>query len=281
MSDTDKKKEPTWVVMPFIDLWYEFTQQAAVDVLGQTAPRRLLLVDNGSGELDRVAADAWLQARGSWNKRDAMIWHHDPPLPTLDATWNRALEAAWEAGAERALVVNNDVRLPATTLEHLERAMAETGALFVSAVNVGEDGFGEHGRDGWSHPYPDTHPGVRGGPDYSCFLISKECHQRFPFDPQFTYCGDLDHHRRIMLAGEGKRIFGVCVPYLHYASRTIRKHPRLALVGDEHRRLYAEKWGGPVNQEVFTEPYNSGSPIVADVAKPRTTPELQRACQEG
>lgn len=269
-----------WVVMPFIDLWNEFTLQAATDVLTQTAPCRLLLVDNGSGQEDRDAAARWVELHHSGSDltstidRRVMLWHHSPPPPTLDITWNRALEAAWEAGAERALVVNNDVRLPRTTLEHLERAMTETGALFVSAVNVGEDSWLL--LDGDKIAVPDF--ASRGGPDYSCFLISREGHQRFPFDPQFTYCGDLDHHRRIMLAGEGKRIFSVCVPYLHFASRTVVRHPRLALAAEEHRRRYAEKWGGPVNEEVFTEPYNNGSPIVADVAKPRTTPELQRAC---
>lgn len=275
MSD---KKEPTWVVMPFIDLWSEFTLQAAVDVLAQTSPCRLLLVDNGSGQADRAAADAWLQSRGSWVDHRALIWHHDPPLPTLDATWNRALEAAWEAGAERALVVNNDVRLPRTTLEHLLRAMDETHALFVSAVNVGEPpgAVATWMQDDYEFPSMSS----RGGPDYSCFLISKECHQRFPFDPKFTYCGDLDHHRRMMLAGEGKRIFGVCVPYLHYASRTINRHPRLAAMADEHRERYREKWGGRVNEETYTVPYGTGQQGFIP-PPPVTTPELQRACLEG
>lgn len=278
---SDKKKEPTWVVMPFIDLWHEFTLQAAVDVLSQTAPCRLLLVDNGSGEEDRRAADEWLQSRGSWDDHRALIWHHDPPLPTLDATWNRALEAAWEAGAERALVVNNDVRLPPELLALLEQAMTETGALFVSAVNVGEEGFGKWKREHVQGNELKIDWGSRGGPDYSCFLISKECHQRFPFDPQFTYCGDLDHHRRLMLAGEGKRIFGVCVPYLHFASRTVVRHPKLALAADEHRRLYREKWGGDVNQERWASPYGQGAVRGEGLDAHVTTPELQRACLEG
>jgi hypothetical protein len=282
--------EPTWVVMPFVDLFHEFTLQAACDVLAQTSSCRLLLIDNGSGDRDRRAAGEWVRlhhegAGGDASRRKLLLWHHAPPLPTLDATWNRALEAAWEAGAERALVVNNDVRLHRQTLELLERAMDDTGALFVSAVNVGEkfqEGAEEVAPADWAS---------RGGPDYSCFLISRECHEKFPFDPQFTWAGDLDHHRRVMLAGEGKRIFSVCVPYLHFASRTMNKseeaQKRYGRLADEHRALYREKWGGGVNEERWLVPYGGG-PETVKLAEaepnpfgPVTTPELQRACLEG
>jgi hypothetical protein len=264
-----KMPEKTWVIMPFVDLWYAYTLHAAVDVLTQTSPCRLLLVDNGSGEGDAAAADDWLDIRGSWVDHTAMIWHHKPAL-TLSAAWNAALRAAWAAGCDRALVVNNDIRLHAHTLELLHNAMDETGGLFVSAVNVAERFDAKARLD----PIDFS---SRGGPDYSCFLISKECHNRFPFDEQFTYCNDLDHHRRIMLEGEGKRIFSVCVPYLHYASRTINSHPELARQADRHRELYREKWGGPVNEERWLQPY-AHVDVTAGDGPPVTTPELQRAC---
>lgn len=281
----------TWVVMPFVDLWEEFTRAAAGDVLGQTAPTRLLLVSNGSiGET--VAAQRWLAERGSHLDRSAMLWYFAPML-TLSQVWNRALEMVWKGGGERALVVNNDLRLPRQLLEHLHRAMDETGALFTSAINVMD--ASRFGKGDWASnaeewvggelPFPDL--SSRGGPDYSCFLISRECHERFPFDDRFTYCNDLDHHRRVMLAGEGRRIFSVCVPYLHFASQTIRRRPELAKVADQHRAIYAEKWGGGVNAETFLEPYTEPSRVVRDdwaygrVAKPPvTTPELQQRVHE-
>lgn len=267
-------REKPWVIMPFVDLWYAYTLKAAGDVLTQTAPCRLLLVDNGSGVADAQEADAWLAVRGSWVDHQALIWHHNPPL-TLSASWNAALRAAWAAGAERALVVNNDVRLHRRTLELLLRAMDDTGALFVSAVNVGEAFTGTD--TDLDLPNWDS----RGGPDYSCFLISREGHQTYPFDEQFTYCNDLDHHRRMMLSGDGRRIFSVCVPYLHYASKTINRHPEFVKVAELHRELYAKKWGGPVNEEKWVMAYEPVDPLVdlwATTGKPITTPELQRAC---
>ncbi len=148
------------------------------------------------------------------------------------------------------LVPNNDVRLHPQTLRLLLQAIHNYGnALFVSAVNAGRA----------TEPY-EWDLASRGGPDYSCFLISKECFEKYPFDPELTYCSDLDHHRRILLAGEGDRIFSVNVPYHHLASQTIKTLPEeKARVyreqADAHRAYYSRKWGGGCNAETFAEPF--------------------------
>ena len=123
-----------------------------------------------------------------------------------------------------------------------------------------------------------------GGPDFSCFLISRACHERFPFDQHFipAYCEDVDLHRRILLADEGRRIYSINVPFLHYGSGTLktvdvktreRIERQTATIARAH---YEKKWGGPVNAERFTVPFGGGF-SEPDAADHVTTPELQEA----
>lgn len=246
-----------WVIMPIIDL-LEMTLQAIRDCLDQRLEEgtltRVLVISNGSTDVTRLALEELQEA----SAMRVLVWHHDPPLWTLNATWNRALEFCWEAGAEEALVVNNDVRLHPTTYAALSDVLFRRHALFVSAVGVTEDQF--FGQNPAAAPPIEDLLKDRGGPDYSCFLISKACHRRFPFDPAFTYYGDNDHHYRLKLAGEGGRIFGVNVPYLHYGSKTINRSPeaaaKYAKVFDAHQALYLKKWGGLGGREEFLTPYN-------------------------
>lgn len=272
-----QEREPIFVVMPFVDLWDEYTRQAAEDALAQSVPTRLILVSNGSRDEEKMKALEWMAARPQPGRTE--IWHYRPAL-TLSEVWNAALKGVFSGGADRVLVVNNDLRLPGQLLEHLSAAMDETKALFVSAVNVqhpdGKFARGEAAVDAdeWVRcKFMKPELTSRGGPDYSCFLISRECWERYPFDSQFTYCNDLSHHRRIMLGGEGDRIFGIAVPYLHFASKTVQAHPELHTIANSHRKLYAEMWGGPVNEEKWNSPYAGAPPRDGACT---TTPDLQR-----
>jgi len=174
-------------------------------------------------------------------------------------------------------VINNDVRLHAQTMDTLRVARAVTKALFVSAVGVTAEQFDPNA------PVPISVAArtfaARGGPDFSCFLISKTGHERFPFDEAFVpaFCEDLDMHRRYMLEGEGDRIFSINLPFHHvgHGSQTLKSmdpdrraaHERLIQV----RRAYDfSAWGGQLNQERYT--------IKHDPARAQdgvTTPELQ------
>jgi hypothetical protein len=261
--------ETLYAIVPFIDL-PQITTQAIDDLLAQEGVRvRVLGISNGSGGDTRKELEA-RQREHSWGDRVFFWWHH-PPLPTLDASWNAGLEFVWAAGGERALVVNNDVRLHKVTAGLLLKASEVPDAdgklpLFVSAVGV---------RPALPEPYAfDLF--MKGGPDFSCFVISKECHEKYPFDENFTYVGDLDLHRRIMLGGDGDRIFSVNVPYLHYGSQTIErsspeKQAQIKATADLHRQIYAKKWAGGANEETALTPY--GEPVHGGVCT--TTPDLQ------
>jgi len=268
-----------WILMP-IAAHPEYTRAAIADCLAQTIPTRLLLINQGVDdlfreELERIAEEA---------DDRIVLWHHQPPLPSLAATWNRALTFVWEAGGTEALVVNNDVRLRPDTVEILSLCLGEGRQLFVSAVGVAPEQFDPAAPLQMAIINGDGEACAleKGGPDFSCFLISRACHDRFQFDEGFVpaFCEDLDYHRRLMLAGEGHRIFSVNLPYLHYGSATLKtvepdQRARIErAIEQQSRAYYQRKWGGPVNAETFVLPFHQAED--RDIS----TPALQRMIQE-
>jgi hypothetical protein len=247
--------EKLYCIIPYIDL-PEMTAQAVDDVLAQEGVRtEVLLISNGSSADSRSQIEARQRGSREWQSR-VHTWFHHPPLLTLNATWNAALDFCWAAGADVAWVVNNDVRLHPSTAANLLKVFAEheSKPFFVSAVGV---------RPALPEPY-EFSLSMRGGPDFSCYLISKECHEKYRLDENFTYAGDCDLHRQIMLGGDAARIFSVNVPYLHLGSQTINRaspelQARLRAASDFHHKVYAQKWGGDVNQERFRVPYDEVS----------------------
>lgn len=281
---------PLRIIMPYLDnpAW---TRQALDDCLAQTLDTQILLIDNGSQSEARALGDAYaLTTNGR-----VLVWHHSPPFPALAAVWNRALRWAWESGAEEALVVNNDVRLAPWTYRLLSEVLRDTQAFMVTAVSVTEPQFNAYITGGevvaeaalgqvTDARQDGTHTGYPcGGPDFSCFLLTKEGHTRYPFDEGFVpaYCEDLDLHRRMMLGGDGHRIFGVNLPFLHYGSGTLkgvsneRREQLDRLITQGSRVHYQQKWGGPPNAETFLSPFGRQEPLDAPVGTPLTTPELQ------
>lgn len=270
---------PVWIVMPILGA-RQYTITAIADCLAQSVPVKILLINQGvdddfRDELERIAEE--------YDDR-ILLWSHQPPLPSLSATWNRVLDFVWEVGGTEALVVNNDVRLHPGTVSGLQEVLTGVGALFVSAVGVTAEQFAEiQGKT------LQVNSAARGGPDFSCFLISQSCHLAFRFDEGFipAVCEDLDYHRRIMLAGHAKDIFSVNLPYLHYASATLKTAtPEVRArieqaIANGARKHYLAKWGGPVNEERFFTPYDDPMSAAEDdrfYGWPRehaTTPYLQ------
>jgi hypothetical protein len=261
----------SWIVMPVV-AHPTYTEAAIADCLAQAGSPNLLVINQGvetsfRTRLERIAED----------EPRLFVWSHQPPLPSLAATWNRALEFCWTCGAEEALVVNNDVRLAPNTLQLLTEELRRSHARVVTGVGVGKEQFepGQLLLEGAG--------GEKGGPDFSCFLISRAGHWRYPFDERFipAYCEDLDLHRRMLLEGQGDKIYSINVPFLHHRSTTlltVTKERRAVIeqqVAAIARAYYAEKWGGPVNAERWRVPFSAASED-----EHCTTPELQRAVEE-
>lgn len=236
-----------WIIMPYIDV-LTMTARAIDDCLAQTIGRvQVLAIDNGSQELYARADHA------------VHFWRHAPPLPSLSATWNLALRTIWEAGGDYALVVNNDVRLHPQLYEALRETQQETRAWFVSACNIAPRTPDPSPILPWDGAFLES----RGGPDFSCFLITRECHKWFQFDEGFipAYHEDNDYHRRLILAGFGEKIFSVPVPYLHYGSATCTRSAEVRAAWGERfkgsQAYYREKWGGMPHKETYVTPFNT------------------------
>lgn len=276
---TDDTRNTTWVIMPVLSA-PDLTEAAISDVLAQSMPTRLLIVNQGVDDQFRDRLERIAEAYPG----QVLLWSHMPPLPSLAATWNRALDCVWEAGGTEALVVNNDVRLHRRTLEHLLDVQRATEAFFVTAVGVTEAQFNEVTAGEYFEASLRHDDIQKGGPDFSCFVIAKACHDVWRFDenciPAFTE--DLDYHRRLMLAGCGQLIFSVNMPYLHYASQTLKTiDPKVAArinaeISAVSRAHYRAKWGGDVNAETFYTPFGRDDADVPAGVYPGgpTTPAL-------
>lgn len=277
MTDTP----PLWAIVPTIDL-VDLTLQTVEDLLAQSTPVRVLLVDQGSSEPsnDAFRACAEQSAGRVW------LWSFTPPLPSLSAVWNAALRFVWAQGHAEALVVNSDVRLHRETACVLRGARLGYDALFVTAVGVGADQFDPEVQYDANAFTPQDTPVSVGGPDFSCYLITSRGHWKYPFDEGFipAYGEDCDLHRRYMLGGDGARIFSVNLPFHHIrgGSRTVNQSPE-ARARFEHLRgigaaHYVAKWGGAPNQERFLTPYGKLGVHGFDGV---TNPELQARVQAG
>ena len=262
-----------WVVMPVMG-GEALTDAAISDVLAQSIPTRLLIIAQG-------VHWAWrqhLQQVAEESDGRVLIWWHDPPLPSLSASWNRALRFVWSTGAEEALVINNDTRIDEETCGLLRSFQKDTEALFLSAVGVTGEQFAV-----WDRTMP-ADGGDRGGPDFSCFLITKEGHEKYPFDENFipAYGEDCSCHREYMLGGDGDRIFSINLPFHHvdHGSGTLKSMTPEARAKHERkiggsREYYKRKWGpGGINHETFTIPFDPTS-----AQEGVTNPELQRLIQ--
>lgn len=288
----------SWIIVPTTNLW-DYLKPALEDMLAQTVTPKVLVINNASTSEIRQKLEEWAE-----REPRLLLWNHEPPLMSLSAQWNAALDMVWAAGGEEALVANNDLKMSPQTYEVLRTVLVRTGALFVSAVGVTPDQYNPTVVTGdllmgagieWdSTPFEITSVEriKKGGPDFSCFLISRQCHQQFRFDEAIIplFAEDLDFHRRLMLAGLGEKIFSVNLPYLHFASRTLKGMDPVARAQLEQRitlgarAYYARKWG-PVNQETFLTPfgYMEGEILLPggaawtppDACGHVTTPELQ------
>jgi hypothetical protein len=270
-----------WSIIPYLNR-FDLSAAACLDALTQGPEHRVLLIDKSQDpEIQRQSRQF-----ASFHHPRVLLWVQDPPLTSLSATWNQALDFAWETGGTEALVLNNDVRLSETNYYLLSEIMREEGALFVTATGVTEPQFRDVLERGQSIRDLDGRL-MKGGPGFSNFLISRECHAKYRFDEALipAFCEDVDYHRRMMLGGDGQRIFGTNVVYLHIGGQTAssmspEQQESLRLRVDAGSRAhYLRKWGGPVNEEKFWVPFSVGATApfelrLDDNVAPMTTPEL-------
>ena len=225
------------VVMPFLGQ-HQLTETALGDALQQLSGHAdVLLINTG-------AADFPLPP----NHR-VRLWHWDPSPPALSTVWNMALDYAWQSGYPDCMIWNNDVRVGSWIYSQLREYSQQLGLWFASPVNCRDTD-----PEAWNTSVPLGES--RGGQDFSCFLMRPELHRRYRFDQRFqpAYFEDNDYVRRCWLGGDGGRLAGLPLPYLHLGSQTIagmsdEARSRFQRRFEACRETYRQKWGGLPHEE--------------------------------
>jgi hypothetical protein len=189
---------------------------------------RLLVIDNSS-------SDGTHEYLRSLHPRVVVIKRGIPV--GVARAWNLGLRWVWDEGVRHALVVNNDVELLPLTYYYL----LKHGGLFVTSVGMGDP-------EKLVEQFPNLDK-IRPHPDFSCYLIRKECWEKVgEFDENFHigFCEDWDYHVRMHQAG----IEAVCIdyPFLHWASQTVKlcsleERERITVAAALNRLYFRQKWG--------------------------------------
>lgn len=177
-----------------------------------------------------------------------------PRTAGVSKVWNLGLHYLFDAEkADAVLVVNSDVELRPDTL----RLLLEDGSPFVTAVGSSTAGT----------QYPGGTPTMarRPHPDFSCFLIRRECWERVGrFDETMSiYCSDGDYHLRMHRLGI--TACSIDLPFLHYASGTLKQaddaeRDRIMEQADADRRAFEQKWGVSMGTAAYYELFGTTSP---------------------
>lgn len=218
-----------WVICP-IHNGLSMTKALIPDLLAQNiGDVEVLFLLNGAVD----GSAEYIRSLG--NRRLHVV--NVPPPHGVSRAWNHGLSWCFESGAKYVLVVNNDIRMRPDTY----RLLVEDGGAFVTAI-------GSDDPESVAQLVLPTAP-KRPHPDFSCYLIRKECWDRVgQFDEGFIggYCEDWDYHCRMHQAG----ITAECLdlPFYHIASGTLKdcdedEQDRIREQAAHNREYFHRKWG--------------------------------------
>ena len=189
----------------------ELTKRCIASVERQDIPTELMVIDNDSTDGTRE----WLRESG--------IEHISYPQNRgVSVGWNDGLHILFAKGAEHVLVIGNDTFLTAP----FYRLLLGLELPFVTGVAVGN----------MEQLYqPPTITPLEPRPDFSAFLIRKECWETVgTFDERMkSYAGDCDFHIRAHRLGVP--LWKAAIPFYHERSSTVRLAPV-----DEQQEIYLQ-----------------------------------------
>lgn len=237
-------RQPNYIVMPIYDC-KDLTRDAIASCLAQDITggvQVLTVIDRG---LDGVAH--YLRSLG---RQVQVVEAHGCGV---SKAWNIALGHVFErVGAGAVLVVNSDVRLRPDTY----RRLLDDGGQFVTCV-----GTSSGAKFPGSEPDPDR---IRPHPDFSCFLIRRECWRDVgAFDAGMRiYCSDGDYHLR--MHQRGIRAYCLDLPFYHYASGTLKQadpedRGRILAQAQRDREAFAAKWGFEMGSAGYYAAFGEGT----------------------
>jgi len=215
---------------------FDLTVRCIDSVLAQDIPVSLLVIDNGSTD---VRLREYLLSAHLKGSLECLFLQRNEGV---SKAWNIGLSAFLNSGqAEHALILNNDLEIP----PQYYRLLLDTGEKFISGVNCGTP----NGIRYWerSTPKPEAKYKIPH-PDFSAFLIRKECWDRVgSFDENMVfYAQDCDYHVR--MNREGIWAGSINLEYYHYASGTLKQatdeeKEAIAAQADRDRDEFEKKYG--------------------------------------
>lgn len=182
-------------------------------------------------ELQRLATD--------WCGYPVVMLYTPGLERTVAGCWNAGCEAAFQAGADFALIHANDVRLKPDSIDKM---------LEFGGNNHDVDlwsGFSTHG---FVPPFP---TGVGDSADFSFFMIRPSTFAKYgTFDARFkpAYFEDNDYYGRVILGG-GRCAHVYDAQVDHLGSQTIKLDPEAAHHNNHwfgiNQRRFLAKWRTP------------------------------------
>lgn len=214
----------------------ELTKRCVDSIRRQDVGCDIAIIDNGSTD----GTCEWISREGL----QAVLFDENRGV---SAGWNVGLELAFKTH-DHALIVGNDTVLAPWTYS----ALLSANVPFVTGVDVGMDPLPAK---------PDVFP-LSPHPDFSCFLIRRECWEKVgPFDERMVnYCGDTDYHVRAHRLGIP--LWKASVPYNHERSSTMRNadpNERIALhaQADHDREVFRSIYGCVPGTEEYSKLFES------------------------
>lgn len=202
----------------------DLTRRCVESVRNQDIETRIVIIDNGSTDGTRE----WLQEFEGYGEA-----YLNPTNRGVSFGWNVGLENLFSQGAEHCFVVNNDTVLPRWWC----RTLLSYDGPFVTGVAIDTMPLRE----------PDKCP-LSPHPDFSAFLIRKECWQKVgAFDEAMQlYVQDCDYHVRAHRLGVP--LMKACVEYFHVNSQTMRRaspdvKAHIATRANADREVFRSKYG--------------------------------------
>lgn len=208
----------------------ELTKKCVESIRNQDIPTDLFIFDNGSTD----GTHDWLAANRPYINPDRFTCHSINCVNLgVSFGWNAMLGFFFEEKQDHVLVLNNDTALPA----YFYRKLLSYDLPFVTGISVDEPN--DH-PDSWHQPA--EHP------DFSAFLIRRDCWERVgPFDERMRfYASDNDYHVRAHRAGI--KLMNAGVPFHHERSSTLRhanpdEQRAIQQQADADRQVFKEKYG--------------------------------------
>ena len=181
----------------------DLSKRCVQSILAQDIPATPFIWDNAS-------TDGTVE----WLRKEHQYFHHESNFNLgVSAGWNwsinHLLSGNGLARCEHVLVVGNDTILP----DFCYSALLSVEVPFVTGVDIGMNPLPEK---------PDILP-LSPHPDFSCFLIRRECWETVgPFNERMKlYASDCAYH--VEAHRKGIPLWKASVPYNHIRSSTLNR----------------------------------------------------------